>query len=391
MAATAGTLTGLGPLRGHDAERSAILAAARAGGLPGSLLLHGPAGVGKQRTALWIGQLLLCARPTPDGPCDSCPSCRLARRLEHPDLHWFFPMPRPKVSGGPERMIDALEEARYAEIAARRENPQRPIVPGDPMGIYLGQVQALRRIAAARPAMGSRKVIIVGDAEALVPQEASQEAANALLKVLEEPTPDTTIILTAADPDALLPTIRSRMQPIRLRSLPTDLVALHLRELGTDAQLAERVARLSEGSIGRALAFLPVDGAPGPLDELRHQARAVLEAALARSDAARHGLALAHAPAGARGAFSQMLDALILWIRDLAATAAGADDLVVNTDAVDWLRKTAASLPSGDAPVRAIRAVEETLRLTQLNVNPQLALSQLLRELRRELTSVVPA
>jgi DNA polymerase-3 subunit delta' len=317
----------------------------------------------------------------------------MALRLEHPDLHWFFPILRPRVTGGPERMMEAMEEARHAELAARREHPHRAVAPGDPVGIYLGQVQALRRIAAARPAMGARKVILVGDAESLVPQEASHEAANALLKVLEEPSSDTTIVLTAADPDALLPTIRSRLQPIRLRALPCDVVAQHLRDVaGIAVADADRIARLSEGSIGRALAFLPVDGEAGPLEELRARARAVLEAALARGDELRHGQALAQAPSGARGAFAQMLDALILWIRDLAATAAGAEDVVVNTDALPWLRSAAATLPShGDAAARSMRAVEDTLRLTQLNVNPQLALSRLLRELRRELRAPGPA
>ena len=367
--------------------------AAASGRISGSLLLHGPGGVGKQRLGLWLGQLLLCASPTRDGPCDECHACRMALRLEHPDLHWFFPIPRPRVTGGPERLIEAMEEARHAELAARRQNPHRAVAPGEPVGIYLGQVQALRRIAAARPAMGARKVIIVGDAESLVPQEASHEAANALLKVLEEPSPDTTIVLTAADPDALLPTIRSRLQPIRLRALPCDVVAHHLRDIaGADAADAERVARLSEGSIGRALAFLPLDGEAGPLEALRARARAVLEAALAHGDELRHAQALAQSPAGARGAFAQMLDALILWIRDLAATAAGAEDVVVNSDALPWLRAAAAALPShGDAAARSMRAVEDTLRLTQLNVNPQLALSRLLRELRRELHAASPA
>ena len=70
-----------------------------------------------------------------------------------------------------------------------------------------------------RPSVGSRKVFVVGDAEAMVPQESSPEAANAFLKLLEEPPADTTLILTSSNPGALLPTIKSRVLPIRLLRL----------------------------------------------------------------------------------------------------------------------------------------------------------------------------
>ncbi|NIQ56701.1 MAG: hypothetical protein GWN71_26005, partial [Gammaproteobacteria bacterium] len=79
------------------------------GGLPGPLLLHGAPGVGKQRLALWAAQLALCEAPGPDGPCDTCRHCRLATRLEHPDIHWYFPLARPKGVSG-DRLRGALED-----------------------------------------------------------------------------------------------------------------------------------------------------------------------------------------------------------------------------------------------------------------------------------------
>ncbi|MBR9990314.1 MAG: hypothetical protein KFH98_11185, partial [Gemmatimonadetes bacterium] len=185
------------PVEGHAETRTALAAAVGAGRLPDSLLFHGPPGVGKQRLALWLGQLLLCDQPAGDGPCGECQACRLAIRLEHPDLHWFFPLPRPKGVG--DRLGDALEEARAAELAVRRAEPLRATAADGLAGIYLAHVHVLLRSASSRPAMGRRKVFVVGDAEALVPQEASPEAANALLKLLEEPPANTTIILTAAD------------------------------------------------------------------------------------------------------------------------------------------------------------------------------------------------
>ena len=380
-------MSALLPLHGHDAARAALNQAVAAGQLPGSLLLHGPAGVGKQRLGLWLGQRLLCTAPRPDGPCDECTACRLALRLEHPDLHWFFPLPRPKGATGPEKLAEALEDARAAELDARRNSPLRIPTPGEPVGLYLAQIQTLRRIAAQRPAMGPRKVFLIGDAEYLVPQESSPEAANALLKVLEEPPPETTIILTASNPDALLDTIRSRLLPVRLRPLPEDEVAAFLvRHGGVAPEAARAAARLAEGSIGRALAFLPVDGEPGPLEALRQDARAYLAAAIATSPVPRLAAAHACSPTGARGTFYDTLEFLTLWLRDLAATAAGAEELVVNADAVDFLRDLARRLPSAGAVDDAIRAVDEARALAYGNVNPQLILAHLLAALRRALT-----
>jgi DNA polymerase III subunit delta' len=376
------------PVEGHEDVRRSLAAALDAGHLPNSLLLHGPAGIGKQRVALWLAQLLLCTGRRTAEPCGDCQPCRLAGRLEHPDLHWYFPLPRPKASG-PDRLGDALEEARAAELAARRAEPLRATVPDGIAGIYLAHIHVLLRAASARPAMGDRKVFIIGDAEALVPQESSPEAANALLKLLEEPPADTTLVLTAADPDVLLPTIRSRLLAVRLRPLPDDTVSrfvqLHAAVSQTDA---ERAARLAQGAIGKALAFLPRDGSPGPLEEVRTAARGLLAAALDRNAGPRLAAALAESPAGARGAFSDTLESFTLWLRDLAAAGTGADGVIVNADATDWLRDLARRHPGAAAGVpTAIRDVETTIQLAQLNINPQLALATLLRSVHGRLTS----
>ena len=377
-------MSGLLRVEGHTAERQALAAAVAEQRLPNSLLLHGPAGIGKQRVALWLAQLLVCERPTPDGPCDVCHPCRLALRLEHPDLHWFFPLVRPK--GSTDRLIEALEEARGAELELRRARPLRPTLPHGMVGIFLAQVQALLRIASTRPAMGSRKVFVVGDAELLVPQEASPEAANALLKLLEEPAADTTLILTASEPDLLLPTIRSRLLPVRLRPLPvTDAARFLEQHADVESASAHRAATLAAGSIGRALGFLPEQGAPGALDEIRLRGRELLAAALDRSAVPRLQAANRESPAAARGGFSDGLQALTLWLRDLAAVAGGAEDVVINTDALDWLRSAARQLPDAGGVPRAIAAVDECLQLTQININPQLATASLLRRLRLEL------
>jgi len=376
-------------IRGHDDIRATLARAVSAGEIPGSLLIHGPVGVGRQRLGLWLAQTILCQAPDPvRGACNTCAPCRMVNRLEHPDLHWFFPLPRPKGASGPDKLADALEEARAAELAARRADPWRASVPSDSVGIYLAQVQTIRRLAQPRPALGKAKIFLIADAEHLVPQESSQEAANALLKLLEEPPPATTFILTACGPNTLLPTIRSRLLPIRLRPLPEDdIVHILTTQRGTDLPTAQTAARLAEGSIGRALGFLPVDGEPGPLEQLRQQARELLEAIAAPTTPPR--LAAAHAvqPTGARGVFTEVLDALSTWLRDLAATANGAEDRVANRDALELLRRLHQRLPAAaHASHRALLALEEAQTMAQGNVNPQLTMAWLLETLHRILS-----
>jgi DNA polymerase III subunit delta' len=375
----------LPPLHGHEAQRAAVLAAQRAGTLTQSLLLHGPPGIGKERFGLWLAALLLCPAPVEDGPCGTCSACRRVERLEHPDVHWFFPLPRPEGST-PERLRDRLEEARAAELEARRADPLHVPAFDRPPAHYLQSVLTLQRLAALRPSVGDRKVFLVGDAEAMVPQEASPEAANAFLKLLEEPPADTTLILTASVPGALLPTIRSRVLPVRLLPLGESVVAAFLeREAALDAPAAAALARASAGRIGMALRLR--GGEDGPLKVEHDAARDLLVAAVAGEEWRRFAAATAADATGARGGFSGRLGALALWLRDLMAVAAGAEGEVRREDAdLELLRSLAATpglSPAGVAT--AILHVREGQRLASGNVNPQLILATLLGRMRRAL------
>jgi DNA polymerase III subunit delta' len=376
----------LPPLYGHEPQRTALLRAHRAGALAQSLLLHGPAGIGKERFAHWIAALILCPTPTDVGPCGRCRSCRSVDRLEHPDVHWFFPVSRPE-GATPEKLREKLEEARGTELAARRADPVRVPTFERPPAHYLQSILTLQRLASLRPSVGDRKVFVVGDADAMVPQESSQEAANAFLKLLEEPPADTTLILTSSIPGALLPTIVSRVLPVRLLPLGPDTVAAFLeRECGIAAPVASALAAGSEGSVGRALRLR--DGGPeGALRAERAAGRALLEAALSDDGAARFAAANGTAPAGARGDFTGKLAALALALRDLMAISAGSEDtLRCDGKELAGMRRMATSsdaTPEGAA--RAILHVQEAQRLAGGNVNPQLILVVLLRRIRGEL------
>jgi DNA polymerase-3 subunit delta' len=371
---------GLPPVAGHARERAALARAFAEGRLPQSLLLHGARGVGKQRVGLWLGQLLMCEAPAPDGPCGDCRGCRLARRLEHPDLHWFFPLPRPRGASGT-RLASALEDARAARLQEIREDPLAPRDRDEVAGIYLAQVHAMKSAVAARPAMARRRFLLVGEAQTMVPQEASPEAANAFLKLLEEPPPDTWVVLTTAVPDALLPTIRSRMAAVRLGPVAAGDVSDFLRDhRGADEAAAEVVAGLAGGSIGRALELLAESGEGG--GGARQRAARLVDAALADDDAERWAAALAMPVAGSRGEFAETLDLLAGWFRDIAALRAAGDVAVLNADHMDRVRAWAVAAPrAAERSAEALAAIDRALEAARRNADPQLVTLELLDEL----------
>lgn len=378
-------LSRLHPLVGHEELRAVLAGARTRGALPAALLFHGPRGVGKQRLALWLSQLLVCKEPGASSPCGQCGPCRMALGLEHPDVHWYFPLERPKRTT-PERLADALEEARLQALAELRADSLRP-ASEELKGLYLGTVRNLRAVAHKRPNMAEGPIFIIGDADLLVPQEASPEAANALLKLLEEPPGGARFVLTSSEPGLLLPTIRSRTVPLHVGPLPTATVESFLREhAGVDAEDAARAAPLGQGSIGRALGFLSRDG-DAPLAQLRTKALAIVEAATARDPSVGHVVALGY-PTNLARTLIELFAFVEELLRDLGAVAVGAEDGVFHRDLVDELRRLAerAGVAAVDVPV-AFSKVERARELARGNVNPQLVVTGLIHDLRAALVS----
>jgi DNA polymerase-3 subunit delta' len=379
----------LHPLQGHETARASLAHAHERGVLPAALLFHGRRGIGKQRLALWLAQLTVCERPTPEpkvGPCGTCQPCRMAVVLEHPDIHWFFPLPRPKGASG-ERLADALEEARLEEIADFRGQPLRASHTDEIRGLYVGTVKSIRAKAYMRPVMAKGPVFVIGEAEALVPQEASPEAANALLKLLEEPPGGTRFVLTTSEAGLLPATIPSRTVPLHLAPLSTEEVDAFLRaHAGVDAKTASRAAGLSQGSIGRALGFLPVDGEDGPLEGLRRQAFEIVSAAASARASDAHAVALRFPPAGAR-TLAELFTFVEEWLRDLAAVAAGVRHVAWHQDALAPLERLVAQAQLTSFRVAdAFSHIERARELAIANVNPQLVVGTLVRDLRGALT-----
>jgi DNA polymerase-3 subunit delta' len=365
------------PIVGHEDLQARLRLAADSGRIPQSLLFRGPPGIGKQRLALWLASLLQCEAQE-SRPCGECRSCRLAADLQHPDVHWFFPLPSPKKVSG-DRRRQKLEEARLEELDARRSEPLWPTTGDESASIFLPIVAEIRSRAVRRPAMGTCTVFVIGDAERMVPQASSQEAANAFLKLLEEPPPDTLVFLTSARPGALLPTIRSRVLEVRVTPPSVEEATSFLVEHGgMEPAAAEAAARRSEGSIGRVLAQ-----SAGPETDPGVEAGSLLACALRGTRADRFRLAARYPPAGARGAFSGMLEVLERTVRDAASVASGAPGQVLDPGIADRLAEFESIPPS--RLVTAAEHVEAAREAAAGNGNPESIVAVLLADLAHTL------
>lgn len=358
------------PVYGHTSIRHRLSAAASDGRLPASILLQGARGVGKQRLALWLGQYLLCDNAIQGRlgePCGSCQHCRYAIRGTHPDLHWFFPRPRLKDGDASAAEVEAdLSEAINERVG---DDGLWPPVhgAGAPVGIYMATVLALLKMASLRPAMAKRSVFVVGDAEKMVSQEGADQAANAFLKLLEEPPEGTTLILTTSEPGALLPTIRSRVVSVRVPRLSQN----EIEEFLDDPAVVRRFANERRGEL-----IVRAHGAPGALlasdsdSDAFKSAGAILEAALAGDSPEARSMRIAVAArqgvSGARGSFAAMLDALSVLLGEHTRQLLTSDNEV-------QAQKTASTL----------MAVEEAKLRANGNVSPQLITASLLADLHQ--------
>ena len=320
-------------LAGHSRAITLLQQSLRNGQLSHAYLFVGPAHVGKFTLALNLAQAVNCAHQEP--PCQECPSCRRIAASKHPDF----------------RVIDLLPEKAKS--------------------ISIDQIRNMQTETHLPPYEGKYKVFVIDGAHLL-----SHEAANSILKILEEPPPNILIILLTTSESALLPTIASRCQRVELRPLSLGLV----RDiLAKDHQItqgkADLLARLSGGCLGWAILAIQNGSLLSDRDERLADIARVCGAA------SRDRLAYAADLAGmfgkGRDKVADILSAWQQWWRDLLLIKCDNTRWIINIDQEPVLSKQAETLTAEgiSAFMREIRAT--TVKLEQ-NANPRLALEVLM-------------
>jgi DNA polymerase-3 subunit delta' len=283
-------------------------------------------------------------------------------------VHWLVPVPRPKAAE-PDKQVDEAALAIAQVMDERRAEPLYQ--PADGMASHsLASVRWLQRQAALTAVEGGPRIFIIGEADRLIAQESSQEAANALLKLLEEPPAGSLFVLTTVDARRLLPTMRSRAVPLRLGRLSDvevrDFLRAHLRPVPSSKELDQRVA-LSEGSIGSALR------AGEEVGKAHQAARQWLEAVLAGPGPSLER-ALKQPPWAARGEFTAMLDAVAETLGEAARGTLGQPVRRPVPQALLRYRHP-------DPLLKAMEHVADAREAAWGNVNPQILLAVLSEEL----------
>jgi DNA polymerase-3 subunit delta' len=371
---------------GQEGIRDRLLRSVRSGLLGNSLLFDGAFGVGKERTAFWLAQLVLCEQGT---ACGGCTPCRKVLRLTHPDLHWMVPAPGEvggQAGGDEEGTGKRSEREKFVESAmeSRREEPFFVPTSHRQLGHSASSIRQLISWCSKRPYEAERKVVIIRDADRMAPG-----IANLFLKLLEEPPVDTILILTTALPHRLLPTVLSRCLVYRFPLVERRLIERVLGKYrGVPRERAAVLARLAQGSLLRAIELAGGD------DDLRGEALRVFGIASIGRIGECYDI-IEDSPGGGSGRNrSEVLDRMLFFmqlvLRDLMLFAeGGGEESVVNIDLVEKMRRI------GDRWDRR-RMGELLLRLERIrsdleyHVNPDLALWYALDSIRTALHEALP-
>ncbi|MHB1014627.1 MAG: DNA polymerase III subunit delta' [Desulfurivibrionaceae bacterium] len=270
---------------GQDKAKNLLQRAVAQGRLSHALLFKGAMGVGKKTFARTFAAALNCHKPEGDEPCGQCPSCLKFRSGSHPDFIVIEP-----------------------EGAA----------------IKINQVRELKKALAFPPLEAKIRVALLCDIHTM-----RREAANSLLKTLEEPPGQTMLILTADEAGIILPTILSRCQTVPFFPLPqTEVAKILAQESGLEPESAATLAAMAEGSLGRARLLLAKD-----LLGMRSEIVETLLHLEPDTPAAIQALTeLAESAAKLKEDLGELLELLTTWLHDLLLFGHGAPGKIINHD-----------------------------------------------------------
>lgn len=242
---------------GQSTLKAQLIRMVRTNRLPHALLFCGTAGVGKLPLALALAQYINCPHATEEDACGTCPSCVAYSKVEHVNLHFAFPIIK-KGSSAP-RTADYLKEwqaavRKYPYLTTEQWHNALKLSNQQPM-IYASQSDEIQERLLLKVEANEYKVMVIW-----LPEKLNEAAANKLLKLIEEPYPNTLFLLITDAEEEILPTIISRTQRIQVRPIEENVLADYLiQSMHLSPTQANDIARCSHGSVTEALAQISLN------------------------------------------------------------------------------------------------------------------------------------
>lgn len=356
----------------------------------------GAEGIGKDALALEFAKVMNCEHPRTGTnglmeACDTCKSCLQASHLQHPNIQFIFSLPAAKSSSGSDKdgamgvspilkLSDDQIQLIQEQLRIKATNPYHNMAIPNAAQIRIASIREVKKQISMSSSRPGRRFVIISEADAM-----NQEAANAFLKTLEEPTSQVTIILTTSRREQLLSTILSRCQQIRCDALFDEdiahaLVAQHTIPL----EEARLVARLADGSYSKATELLGED-----LRQLRIEIVNLLRLMLTPRFVLKftfelEGLIGKGSGDRDRTKLERMLILLLTWIRDAyALSVSEREDTIINIDQIEDLKRFVGRFGVSGNLDAAARAIEQAIERLRRNINVTLILTTLALDVRR--------
>jgi DNA polymerase III subunit delta' len=363
---------------GQDGVKDKLISVFNSGKIPHAYLFSGVSGTGKDAAAIEFAKLLNCTNvKNGTDACDECENCRKVSSLRSEYLQLICALPAGKSDETDSNPVEKLAAADFdiymEQISLKSENPYHHISLPNANNIRINSIRDLvSKIYLSLPA-GFKKIFLVSEAHKM-----RQEAANALLKVLEEPPKNSVIILTTSKLNSLPQTIIGRCQNIYFESLTVSQIQNKLSET-TDytKKQTEIASKLSFGSYTRAVELLEMG-----IEEIRNAAIQYMVSLLKGDYAEMVLISRTITARNDRDKTKYFLFFLNIWFRDLLNTRYERFSEIANVDMEERLKKLNSNYPEADI-YSIISSIEESERLINQNVQLTLILINLSFKLKQ--------
>jgi len=347
-----------------------------------SYLFSGPSGVGKEAMAIEYGATINRQHYNDDKKNADASYARF-KTLQHELLKLIVPLPVGKSQGGNVNIIESLSSADLdllkENIAQKSVNPFHKIILPNATRIRINSIRELRKSLYLKSDDIGRKIVLIFDAHLLTVGQA--EPANALLKILEEPPPNTTLILVTDKKNLLLPTILSRCQHIDFPPLTKETIRDTLSENDIDSESAELIGGISQGNMHIALSILN--------DSLDNRLKSIqdLSTSVINEDGKRWRKLINDNSQIIKKDISQFQHNIFLiqlWFKSVYRLRIGVDDELHRPELIDFMQKFNQKYPNADLHEIDI-LIEDVLEAIGRNLYMSLILTNLLIDIQKNL------